>query len=86
MTRTVRPESEVQAMKPDYVAALVALLCSDQCPTPTGGVYEAGCGWFAATRWQRARGVDFAYDEGVPSVEAVSKVYSNFVGNTLFRD
>ncbi|KAF2099226.1 Fox2 protein [Rhizodiscina lignyota] len=35
MTRTVRPEEEVQAMRPDFVAPLVAVLCSDKCPTPT---------------------------------------------------
>ena len=74
MTRTVRPEAEVQMMKPDYVAPLVALLCSDVNPSPPGKLYEAGCGHFANTRWQRARGVDFDFDEGIPSVEAVYKV------------
>jgi multifunctional beta-oxidation protein len=74
MTRTVRPENEIQAMKPDYVAPLIALLCSDKCPTPNGGLYEAGLGWFGTTRWQRARGVDFPIDDGIPSLEAVSKV------------
>lgn len=74
MTRTVRPEEEVQAMKPGFVAPLVALLCSDKCPDPTGNLYEAGTGWFAATRWQRARGVDFVHHEGVPSVERVREV------------
>lgn len=73
MTRTVRPESEVQAMKPEYIAPLVAALCSEN-PPSTGALYEAGCGWFAATRWQRARGVDFPHEKGVPSVEAVAKV------------
>ncbi|TKA75761.1 Peroxisomal hydratase-dehydrogenase-epimerase [Friedmanniomyces simplex] len=75
MTRTVRPEDQVQAMKPDFVAPLVAVLCSDRCPDPTGGLYEAGTGWFAATRWQRARGVDFPHQEGVPLVEAVHEVF-----------
>ena len=74
MTRTVRPENEIQAMKPDYVAPLIALLCSDKCPTPNGGLYEAGLGWFGTTRWQRARGVDFPIDDGIPSLEAVFKV------------
>jgi multifunctional beta-oxidation protein len=74
MTRTVSPEDVIRAMKPEYVAPLIALLCSDKCPTPNGGTYEAGLGWFTTTRWQRARGVDFSIDEGVPSVEAVYKV------------
>ena len=60
-------------MKPDFVAPLVAALCSEN-PPATGQLYEAGCGYFAATRWQRARGVDFDHEKGVPSVEQVSKV------------
>lgn len=77
MTRTIRPESEVQALRPDYVAPLVALLCSEKCPQPNHGcLYEAGAGWFAATRWQRARGVDFPHEEGVPSVEAVAEKFA----------
>jgi hypothetical protein len=74
MTRTVRSEEQVQAMKPDYVAPLIAVLCSDKCPTPTGKLYESGSGWFAETRWQRTRGVDFPHDKGVPSAEAVLEV------------
>ena len=62
-------------LKPDYVAPLVAALCSEKPPT-TGQLYEAGSGYFAATRWQRARGVDFDYDKGMVSVEEVSKVRS----------
>jgi hypothetical protein len=78
MTRTVRPESEVQALKPDFVAPLVLLLSSDRCPDKTGKLYEAGVGWFARTRWERARGVDFPHGNGVPSAEAVSKVGAQF--------
>ena len=73
MTRTVRPEDEVLAMKPEYVAPLVAALCSEK-PPAAGQLYEAGTGWFAATRWQRARGVDFEHEKGVPEVEEVGKV------------
>jgi multifunctional beta-oxidation protein len=61
-------------MKPEYVAPLVAVLCSDKCPDPYGHLYEAGTGWFAATRWQRARGVDFPHDQGVPAPERVVEV------------
>lgn len=74
MTRTVRPEHEVLAMKPEFVAPLVAALCSEQ-PPANGQLYEAGTGSFMATRWQRSRGVDFDIGDGeVPSVEAVGKV------------
>ncbi|KAF2733006.1 multifunctional beta-oxidation protein-like protein [Polyplosphaeria fusca] len=62
LTRTIMPEEMVQALKPDYVAPLVVLLCSDKAPQPTGGLYEVGMGWFAATRWQRTGGHGFPTD------------------------
>ena len=59
MTRTIMPEELVQAFKPDYVAPLVVLLCSDKVPEPTGKLYELGSGWHAQTRWQRSGGYAF---------------------------
>ncbi|EGX51630.1 hypothetical protein AOL_s00054g29 [Orbilia oligospora ATCC 24927] len=63
MTRTVMPEEIVQALKPDYIAPLVALLSSDHCPDPTGGLYEVGSGWVGKTRWQRSGGHGFPIDK-----------------------
>jgi multifunctional beta-oxidation protein len=62
LTRTIMPEEMVQALKPDYVAPLVVLLCSDKAPEPTNGLYEVGMGWFAQTRWQRTGGHGFPID------------------------
>ena len=63
MTRTIMPEEMVQAFKPDYVAPLVVLLCSDMVPEPgTKGLYECGSGWFGRTRWQRTGGHGFPVD------------------------
>jgi multifunctional beta-oxidation protein len=62
LTRTIMPEEVVQALKPDYNAPLVVLLVSDKAPEPTGGLYEMGSGWFAATRWQRTGGHGFPVD------------------------
>ncbi|BCR87154.1 putative peroxisomal multifunctional beta-oxidation protein (MFP) [Aspergillus chevalieri] len=63
MTRTIMPEEMVQAFKPDYVAPLVVLLCSDNVPgAGTKGLYECGSGWFSATRWQRSGGHGFPVD------------------------
>ena len=57
------PEEMVQAFKPEYVAPLVALLCSDRVPDPsTGGLFEVGSGWFGRTRWQRSGGHGFPID------------------------
>ncbi|KAK5446351.1 hypothetical protein LTS15_010047 [Exophiala xenobiotica] len=74
MTRTVWAEDAVHTVKPDYVAPLVTALCSER-PPSTGQLYEAGSGWFAATRWQRARGVDFEHEHGVPSVEQLAEAF-----------
>jgi multifunctional beta-oxidation protein len=63
MTATVLPEEMVRAFKPAYVAPLVGFLCSDKVPAPgTGGLYEVGSGWIAATRWQRSGGHGFPID------------------------
>jgi multifunctional beta-oxidation protein len=63
LTRTILPEELVQAFKPDYVAPLVLLLCSDKMPGPsTGYLFEVGSGWQARTRWQRSGGHGFPVD------------------------
>lgn len=60
LTRTVLPEELVQALKLEYVAPLVLLLCSDQVPDPpTGLLFEVASGWQARTRWQRSSGYGF---------------------------
>lgn len=63
LTRSILPEELVQAFKPDYVAPLVLLLCSDKMPDPpTGLLFEVGSGWQARTRWQRTGGHGFPVD------------------------
>ncbi|RAL66292.1 hypothetical protein DID88_005962 [Monilinia fructigena] len=63
MTRTIMPEEVVQAFKPDYIAPLVVVLCSDKVPKPpTGGLFEVGSGWVGRTRWQRSGGYGFPVD------------------------
>lgn len=61
MTRTIMPEEMVQAMSPDFVAPLVALLASDKAPS-NGHVFETGCGWIGRVRWQRSAGHGFPVD------------------------
>jgi len=55
LTATVLPEDLVEAMKPEYVAPMVAYLCHESC-SETGGLYELGAGWIGKLRWQRAAG------------------------------
>ncbi|KAJ6002528.1 peroxisomal multifunctional beta-oxidation protein [Penicillium sp. IBT 35674x] len=60
LTKAVLSEEVVKSRKPDFVAPIVVLLCSDKAPaTASGQVFEAGCGWQARTRFQRSDGVDF---------------------------
>ncbi|PYI12020.1 peroxisomal hydratase-dehydrogenase-epimerase [Aspergillus sclerotiicarbonarius CBS 121057] len=83
MTRTIMPEEMVQAFKPDYVAPLVALLCSDILPEPTTkGLYECGSGWFSRTRWQRSGGHGFPVDVKLTPEE----VLKNWKKITDFED
>jgi len=78
MTRTIMPEEMVQAFKPDYVAPMVVLLCSDKCPDPTGGLFEVGSGWQGRTRWQRTKGHGFPIDVKL-TPEAVLKEWESVI-------
>ncbi|ODH48235.1 hypothetical protein GX48_05633 [Paracoccidioides brasiliensis] len=78
LTRTVMPEELVQAFKPEYVAPLVVLLCSDKVPEPTKGLYECGSGWFTKTRWQRSGGHGFPVDTKL-TPEAVKSEWKKIV-------
>jgi len=56
MTETVFPKEVTEKIKPEYVAAFVALLAHESCPD-TGALYEVGAGFFAKLRWQRTKGL-----------------------------
>jgi multifunctional beta-oxidation protein len=74
MTRTIMPEEMVQAFKPDYIAPLVVLLCSDKVPPPpTGGLFEVGSGWVGRTRWQRSGGHGFPVDRPLTPEDIVKQ-------------
>ncbi|KIX02297.1 peroxisomal hydratase-dehydrogenase-epimerase [Rhinocladiella mackenziei CBS 650.93] len=74
LTRTILPEELVQAFKPEYVAPLVVLLCSDRVPEPpTGLLFEVGSGWQARTRWQRSGGHGFPVDVKLTPEHVIEK-------------
>lgn len=58
MTETVLPKELLDALRPEYVSALVAKLAHEG-TEDSGGLYEVGGGFFAKLRWERAVGKTF---------------------------
>lgn len=50
MTETVMPKELVEALKPEYVAPLVAFLVHESCPE-SGSLFEVGAGYICKNRW-----------------------------------
>jgi len=62
MTETILPPELVAALRPEYVAPLVAYLCHES-SLETGHTFEVGAGWVARVRWQRGHGAFFPLGE-----------------------
>lgn len=69
LTFTVLPEDVIGKVKPEYVAPVVAWLCSDQCDQ-NGTIISAGGGYFSRAAIVEAPGVVFDPDQDI-SVEMV---------------
>jgi 3-hydroxyacyl-CoA dehydrogenase/3a,7a,12a-trihydroxy-5b-cholest-24-enoyl-CoA hydratase len=74
LTETILPPDMVAALKPEYVAPIVAYLCHDA-STTTGEVFEVGAGWVARVRWQRGRGA-FLSLAPAPTPETVAEQWA----------
>ncbi len=73
MTETVMPKEMIEALKPEYVAPLVAFLAHESFPE-TGQLFEVGAGYINKLRWQRTKGKIFDVKSITP--EEVQKDYS----------
>ena len=69
MTETILPKDLLDALKPEYVSALVAILAHES-NQETGGLYEVGGGFYSKLRWERTAGTMFALG-AIPSPEQV---------------
>jgi 3-hydroxyacyl-CoA dehydrogenase/3a,7a,12a-trihydroxy-5b-cholest-24-enoyl-CoA hydratase len=58
LTETVLPKDITDALKPEYVSPLVALLAHESCEE-NGGLFEVGGGLFTKLRWERTEGKIF---------------------------
>jgi 3-hydroxyacyl-CoA dehydrogenase/3a,7a,12a-trihydroxy-5b-cholest-24-enoyl-CoA hydratase len=65
MTETVMPKELTNALKPEYVAPLVALLVHETCPE-SGQLFEVGGGLISKLRWQRSNGKSFDLNKLTP--------------------
>ena len=61
----------LQALKPDYVAPVVAALTHESCKD-TGKLFEVGGGWVAQVRWQRSKGHVFPLTQSAQTPEAIA--------------
>ncbi len=83
LTETVMPPNLVEALKPEFVSPLVALLCSDQCPD-TGGIYAVGGGFFARAAIFQSQGKFLPTDKPIApeDVQGVFDEFTNMEGAT----
>ncbi len=58
LTETILPKEVTEALRPEYVSPLVAVLAHESCQE-NGGLFEVGGGFMAKLRWQRTEGVSF---------------------------
>jgi len=77
LTESVMPKELVDALKPDYVAGLVAYLCHES-STENGAVFEVGAGWTAKLRWERTRGL-YLDPSSPPTPEQIRDNWSTVV-------
>src|SRR5512139_361009 len=79
MTETVLPKELLEALKPEYVSALVAKLAHES-TEDTGGLYEVGGGFYAKLRWERSTGKTFRLGRNITpeQVDAAWKDITQF--------
>jgi len=73
LTFTVLPEDVIGKVKPEYVAPVVAWLCSEQCDQ-SGIMISAGGGYFSRAAIVEAPGVVFDPDQDITAEMVINKL------------
>ena len=71
LTEDILPPDLFARLKPEYVAPLVLYLCAEQCPV-SGGVYNAGMGYFNRAAVLSGPGVMLSDGQQIPSPETIA--------------
>ncbi len=70
LTEDILPPDLFEKLKPEFVAPLVLYLCSEQCPV-TGGIYNAGMGYYNRAAMASGAGAVVGDGVAIPKPEAV---------------
>jgi len=79
LTEDVLPPDLFEKLKPEFVAPLVLYLCSEQCPV-TGGIYNAGMGYYNRAAVVSGPGAVVGDGNAVPTPEAVKGQLKQIMG------
>ncbi len=71
LTEDIFPPEMLEKLKPEFVAPLVLYLSSEQCPV-TGGIYNAGMGYFSRAGVVTGPGTVIGDGVAIPTPEAVA--------------
>lgn len=77
LTEALMTEELNQHFDPALVSPLACFLCHESCQE-TGGLFEAGAGWYAKVRWQRSQGLGLAKGQQ-PSIDDIAKQWQGIV-------